>query len=77
MKSVKLLLNSIESVKEFVSLISAENLNAVLISDIYTVDAKSILGIFSLDLSSPLELRINGGDASAEFLKAIDKYSVK
>jgi phosphotransferase system HPr-like phosphotransfer protein len=77
MKSVKLLLNSIESVKEFVSLISAENLNAVLISDIYTVDAKSILGIFSLDLSSPLELRINGGDASPEFLKAIDKYSVK
>lgn len=76
MKNVKILLNSIESVKDFVNLISKENFNAVLSSDVYRVDPKSILGIFSLDLSSPLDLEIKDGDPS-EFLKAIEKYLVK
>lgn len=76
MKNVKVLLNSIESVKDFVNLISKENFNATLSSDVYRVDPKSILGIFSLDLSSPLDLEIQNGDAT-EFLKAIDKYIVK
>ena len=47
-----------------------------LVSGRYAIDAKSIMGIFSLDLSKPIELNAHTDNAD-DFLKAIDKFIVK
>ena len=47
-----------------------------LVSGRYAVDAKSIMGIFSLDLSKPIELDIHTDDAD-KFLKEIDRFIAK
>ena len=54
MTSVTISLNSIEKVKQFVNLISKYDGDFDLTSGRYVIDAKSIMGIFSLDLSKPL-----------------------
>lgn len=62
MKEVNIRLNTVNDVKMFVSEVMKYNCNFDIISDRYIVDAKSIMGIFSLDLSKPLILRINSED---------------
>ena len=59
MKSLNIQLNSIEKVKSFVNIISVFDGEFDLGSDRYVVDAKSIMGIFSLDLSKPLRLDVH------------------
>lgn len=59
MKEVNIRLNTVNDVKMFVSKVMKYNCNFDIISDRYIVDAKSIMGIFSLDLSKPLILRID------------------
>ena len=60
---MKILLDSIEKVKKFVNLASAFPGDLDIKSGRYTVDAKSIMGIFSLDLSTPLTLsEVNPSD---------------
>jgi len=56
MKTVKLMLNSIDKVKEFVNQVSKFDNEFDLTSGRYIIDAKSIMGIFSLDLSQPIDL---------------------
>ena len=58
MKEYKLNLNSIDRVKGFTSVISNFDGYFDLVSGRYVVDAKSIMGIFSMDLSQDVELRI-------------------
>ncbi|WP_342756025.1 HPr family phosphocarrier protein [Kineothrix sedimenti] len=58
MKSFRIRLQSIEEVKKFVSIMAQFNGYFDLISGKYIVDAKSVMGIFSMDLSRTLELRI-------------------
>ena len=55
-------LSKCESVKRFVELSNLKSCFCVLKSGRYIVDAKSILGIFSLDLSRPVELEVEDGD---------------
>lgn len=57
---VKINLNTVEKVKRFVSIITAVPCNCDIISESrrYIIDAKSIMGIFSLDLSKDLTLKI-------------------
>ena len=57
MFSVKVNLNSIDRVKEFVNIMSHKAFDADLISDRYVINAKSIMGIFSFNLTEPKELR--------------------
>ena len=59
MKTVQISLNSIGKVKSFVNEISQFDFDFDLISGRYVIDAKSILGIFSLDISQPLKIRIH------------------
>lgn len=59
MKKVKVSLNSIDKVKSFVKDISRFSCDFDLISGRYVIDAKSMLGIFSLDLSKPIDLAIH------------------
>ena len=68
-------LGSIEMVKEFVSVVAHFSGDAELKSGKYVVDAKSIMGIFSLDLSKKLLLELE--EPTEEELNSIDKYIVK
>ena len=66
MRSVNISLNSIDKVKTFVNLINRYDYDFDLVSGRYVIDAKSIMGIFSLDLSKPITLNIHADDASVE-----------
>ena len=57
MQKVVISLNSIDKVKSFVNTISQYDFDFDLISGRYVIDAKSIMGLFSLDLSKPIELQ--------------------
>ena len=76
MKTVRVCLDSIDKVKGFVTDISRFNTDFDLISGRYVIDAKSIMGIFSLDLSKPIELTIHESDEIDEILKALQPYVV-
>lgn len=71
MKSVKISLNSIDKVKSFVNDITKFDYDFDLISGRYVIDAKSIMGIFSLDLSKPIELNIHGSDSELDDVLAV------
>ena len=78
MREVQISLKSIEDVKKFVQTITMFDGEFELISGKYIVDAKSILGLFSVDLSKPVTLRINGNDSKMnEVLTAIQKYKAE
>ena len=77
MKTVRVCLDSIDKVKGFVNDISRFNTDFDLISGRYVIDAKSIMGIFSLDLSKPIELTIHESDEIDETLKALQPYVVE
>ncbi len=62
MTNVSISLNSIDKVKSFVNEISKFDNDFDLVSGRYVIDAKSIMGIFSLDLSKPIELSIHAND---------------
>ena len=59
MKTVKISLNSIDKVKSFVNDVTKFDTDFDLVSGRYVIDAKSIMGIFSLDLSKPIDLNIH------------------
>ena len=77
MKTVQISLNSIDKVKSFVNAITQFNFDFDLISGRYVIDAKSIMGIFSLDLPKPIDLAIHAGDTDmAEIMEALKPYLV-
>ena len=77
MKTVDISLNSIDKVKSFVNDISKFDFDFDLVSGRYVIDAKSIMGIFSLDLSNPITLNVHADDSSMEPIMAIlEKYLV-
>ena len=67
MKTVRISLNSIDKVKSFVNeLVHYSDVDFDLVSGRYVIDAKSIMGIFSLDLSKPIDLNIHADDGEME-----------
>ena len=76
MKTVMISLNSIDKVKSFVNDISRFDYDFDLISGRYVIDAKSIMGIFSLDLSKPIELNIHAADNTDAVLEALKPYII-
>lgn len=76
MTKAKVQLQSISDVKEFVNAVSTCDFDVDLISGRYAVDAKSIMGIFSLDLSNAIELVAYTDDTQALFGQ-ISKFIVK
>ncbi|MBQ9065406.1 MAG: HPr family phosphocarrier protein [Blautia sp.] len=78
MKTVKISLNSIDKVKAFVNEISRFDCDFDLVSGRYVIDAKSIMGIFSLDLSKSIDLNIHADGADLQnVLDVIGKYIVE
>lgn len=75
MTTAKIRINTIEDVKNFVSIVTGVDFDVDIVSGRYAIDAKSIMGIFSLDLSKELELRIHS-DNCGEFLDDIKKFIV-
>ena len=63
-------------VKKFVSIVQNYSFEIDLRSDRYVVDAKSILGIFSLDLSKPIDLNIHAEDGVDEVLEVLKPYMI-
>ena len=76
MKTVTINLGSIDKVKSFVNDITKFDSDFDLVSVRYVIDAKSIMGIFSLDLSKPINLNIHGDEDNAEIMEVIKKYEV-
>ena len=67
MKTVRISLNSIDKVKSFVNdLVRFTDVDFDLVSGRYVIDAKSIMGIFSLDLSKPIDLNIHADEAKLD-----------
>lgn len=77
MKKVFISLNSIDKVKSFVNNIAQFDFDFDLVSGRYVIDAKSIMGIFSLDLSKPIELSIHTDDNLDEVLEMLSPYIVE
>ena len=76
MKTVKISLNSIDKVQSFVNDITKFDYDFDLVSGRYVIDAKYIMGIFSLDLSKPIDLNIHAEDNSEEVLEVLKPYMV-
>jgi phosphotransferase system HPr-like phosphotransfer protein len=77
MKTVKISLDSIDKVKTFVNDINRYDAEFDLVSGRYIIDAKSIMGIFSLDISKPIDLNIHNADNLDEIMETLKPYMVE
>lgn len=75
MTTAKIRINTIEDVKNFVSIVAGADFDVDIVSGRYAIDAKSIMGIFSLDLTKDLEIRVHS-DNCGEFFDDIKSYIV-
>jgi len=76
MKTIQISLNSIDKVKAFVNDITKFDYDFDLVSGRYVIDAKSIMGIFSLDLSKPIDLNIHAEENVEDVLAALAPYTL-
>ena len=76
MKTFHLMLNSINDVKDFVNIVSKYDFDVDLTSGRYVVDAKSIMGIFSLNLSKPIKVEVHSDDCD-EFIAELQRFIVE
>ena len=77
MVTVKISLNSIDKVKSFVNDLTKFDSDFDLVSGRYVIDAKSIMGIFSLDLSKPIDLAIHAEEDVDKVLETLKPYIVE
>ena len=76
MEEIRIFLGTIERVKNFVNEVSHLKCDVDIVSGRYVIDAKSIMGIFSTDLSKPVNVRIHAQGAEAEkALQVVRKYA--
>ena len=76
MQSAKIKLDTVEKVKGFVSIVAPLEGYIDIVSERYVIDAKSIMGIFSLDLSKTLELKIYDAQTAERIIPLIKPYVV-
>lgn len=78
MTTVTISLQAINDVKEFVNIVMRFDFDVDLVSGRYAIDAKSIMGIFSLDLSKPINLNIHAeGSALDTILAVVEPYVIE
>ncbi|NLJ66149.1 MAG: HPr family phosphocarrier protein [Clostridiales bacterium] len=75
MKTVNVKLTLAEDVKNFVNIVSKYPYEIDLRSGRHVIDAKSILGIFSLDLSKPIVVEIYSDDCD-DLLEEIEDFVI-
>ena len=72
----KILISGIDSARDFVALTAGfPHMRIMLNSHEYTVDAHSIIGILSLDLSQPLDITVDGEDEE-QFVAQLKPFTV-
>ena len=76
MKEIKISLTNVADIRDFVNQVILVDYEVDLMQGRYTIDAKSIMGIFSLDLLSPITLIAHSDNADALFEK-IARFQVK
>jgi phosphotransferase system HPr-like phosphotransfer protein len=77
MKEFRIQLTSINDVKDFVNLATLQTFEIDITSGRYVIDAKSIMGIFSVDLSKPINVNVYGNDEEADvFFEKIRRFAV-
>ena len=77
MREVKIFLGTIERVKDFVNAVTRLDCDVDIVSGRYVIDAKSIMGIFSLDLSKPIDLNIHADNDIDTILAVLKPYIVE
>lgn len=78
METFKVRMHTIEDVRQFVTEANAQMSDIDVISGRYIVDAKSLLGLFSLDLMKPVEILVHGTEADRDrFAKAVSGLIVE
>lgn len=75
MKTFNIMLKSINDVKDFVNIANRYTCEIDLSSGRYIVDAKSIMGIFSLDLSKPIKVEVQSDDGE-NFYNEVKNFTV-
>ena len=75
MRICKVKLNAFGEIRAFVELASNFDDDVDIVSGVHKVNAKSLLGLLTLDLSKPVEIRVHG-DHPEKFVSAIDSYLV-
>lgn len=77
MNMVKVQFRGLESVKNFVNILTHFNNEFDIVDQRYVIDAKSIMGLFSLDLTRPLDLKIYSEDEDEinQIIAALDDYN--
>ncbi len=76
MKETSIMLSNVQDIRNFVNEVILVDYDVDLVQGRYTIDAKSIMGIFSLNLRSPITL-IARTDNADEFFARIEKFTVK
>ena len=77
MKFFHVLLTSIGNVKQFVNAACSEPFDIDVVAGRYIIDAKSIMGLFSLDLAKPIRVEVHGTEEdSAAFYKKVEAFIV-
>ena len=77
MTPVTVKIDTIEKIKDFVNALTSFDNDFDLVHDRYVIDAKSIMGIFSLDTSKNLTLKIHKDEDLDAIYAALDKFIVK
>ena len=75
MKEIKIKLSNVQDIREFVNVVILADYDVDLVQGRYVIDAKSIMGIFSLDLLSPITLIAHSDNTSVLFEK-LTKFTV-
>lgn len=75
MKEFKIKINTINDVKKFVNTVSLYDFDVDVVSGRYAIDAKSIMGLFSLDLSKEIEMKVHS-DECEDFISQIKEFIV-
>ena len=76
MKEIKIKLTNVKDIRDFVNEVILTDYEVDLVQGRYTIDAKSIMGIFSLDLLAPITLKAHT-DYADDFFEKIAKFVVK
>ena len=71
-----IVLGNVANVQEFNRICGHMDFDVDLAQGKYLVDAKSIMGIFSLDISQPIDLNIHAEGDDAEIMKALEPYII-
>ncbi|MGN0429957.1 MAG: HPr family phosphocarrier protein [Acetatifactor sp.] len=77
MNMIKVQFRGLDSVKNFVNILSKFDNDFDIVDKRYVIDAKSIMGLFSLDLTHPLDLKIYSEDEAVvkSVIESLDEFN--